>query len=72
MTFNVAKYTHKVQNKKKAPRCVREIRKLVTKMFKTKDVRIDTKLNKLIWSRGIHALPRRIRIKVSMKIDSNN
>jgi large subunit ribosomal protein L31e len=72
MTINVAKSTFKIQPKKKAPRCVREIRRMVAKVFKTEDVRIDTKLNKLIWSRGIQRLPRRIRVRVSRKLDTNS
>ncbi len=61
------KLAHRVQFKKKAPRAVSEIRKLVTKMMKTEDVRIDPKLNQFIWNQGIRNLPRRVRVRISRK-----
>jgi large subunit ribosomal protein L31e len=39
--------------KKRAPRAVKELKKFAEKMMKTPDVRIDSKLNKEIWSQGI-------------------
>jgi large subunit ribosomal protein L31e len=39
--------------KKRAPRAVKELKKFAEKMMKTSDVRIDSKLNKEIWSQGI-------------------
>jgi large subunit ribosomal protein L31e len=33
----------------------------------TTDVRVDVKLNKHIWSRGIRSVPRRIRVRVARK-----
>merc|ERR1719408_675544 len=36
-------------------------------MMNTKDVRIDTKLNKFIWSDGVRNLPRRVRVRMSRK-----
>merc|ERR1719215_341723 len=33
----------------------------------TKDVRIDTKLNKTIWSRGVRNVEKRIRVRFSRK-----
>merc|ERR1719460_2243335 len=33
----------------------------------TKDVRIDTKLNKAIWSQGVRNVPKRIRVRFSRK-----
>ncbi|MCL4116165.1 UNVERIFIED_CONTAM: hypothetical protein GTU68_001912, partial [Idotea baltica] len=66
-TINVHKLSHKVQFKKKAPRAISEIRKLVTKMMKTQDVRIDPKLNQFVWNQGIRNLPRRVRVRISRK-----
>ena len=37
------------------------------KAMGTKDVRVDVKLNKQIWSRGIRGPPRRIRVRVARK-----
>jgi large subunit ribosomal protein L31e len=66
-TVNIHRLTHRIQFKKKAPRAVSEIRKLVSKMMRTPDVRIDSKLNEYIWSNGIRNLPKKIRVRVSRK-----
>ncbi|MCL4125692.1 UNVERIFIED_CONTAM: hypothetical protein GTU68_056034, partial [Idotea baltica] len=66
-TINVHKLSHKVQFKKKAPRAISEIKKLVSKMMKTQDVRIDPKLNQFVWNQGIRNLPRRVRVRISRK-----
>jgi len=39
--------------KKRAPRAIKEIKKFAFKMMGTTDVRIDTRLNKAVWSQGI-------------------
>merc|ERR1719181_2716452 len=33
----------------------------------TKDVRIDTKLNKFVWSTGVRNTPKRVRVRMSRK-----
>lgn len=33
----------------------------------TTDVRLDVKLNKAVWSRGIRSVPRRMRVRISRK-----
>ncbi|KAJ8447147.1 hypothetical protein Cgig2_022876 [Carnegiea gigantea] len=53
--------------KKKAPKAIKEIRKFAEKSMGTKDVRVDVKLNKHIWSRGIRSVPRRIRVRIARK-----
>ncbi|PKI49084.1 hypothetical protein CRG98_030536 [Punica granatum] len=53
--------------KKKAPKAIKEIRKFAEKAMGTKDVRVDVKLNKHIWSRGIRSVPRRIRVRIARK-----
>ncbi|PPD83509.1 hypothetical protein GOBAR_DD19565 [Gossypium barbadense] len=52
---------------KKAPKAIKEIRKFAEKAMGTKDVRVDVKLNKHIWSRGIRSVPRRIRVRIARK-----
>ena len=42
-----------VQFKKKAPKAVKALRKFAAENMKTKDVRIDVKLNQHLWSQGI-------------------
>ncbi|GAA0150635.1 ribosomal protein [Lithospermum erythrorhizon] len=53
--------------KKKAPNAIKEIRKFAQKAMGTKDVRVDVKLNKYVWSRGIRSVPRRIRVRIARK-----
>ncbi|KAL0464406.1 UNVERIFIED_CONTAM: 60S ribosomal protein L31 [Sesamum latifolium] len=43
------------------------IRKFAQKAMGTTDVRVDVKLNKHIWSRGIRSVPRRIRVRIARK-----
>eukprot|EP01023_Acetabularia_acetabulum_P068333 TRINITY_DN965_c0_g1_i1.p2 TRINITY_DN965_c0_g1~~TRINITY_DN965_c0_g1_i1.p2 ORF type:complete len:116 (-),score=17.48 TRINITY_DN965_c0_g1_i1:167-514(-) len=66
-TINLRKATHKKQFKKRAPRAIKEIRKLAQKVMCTKDVRLDVKLNKAVWSRGVRSLPTRLRIVISRR-----
>ena len=52
-TINVHKRIHGIGFKKRAPRAVKEVRKFAEKAMGTPDVRIETRLNKHIWSQGI-------------------
>lgn len=49
-TINLHKKLHSITFKKRAPRAVKEIKKFAQKIMKTKDVRVDVKLNKAVWS----------------------
>ena len=42
-----------------------EIKKFAEKQMGTKDVRIDTRLNKAIWSQGIKGVQFRMRIRLA-------
>ncbi len=53
--------------KKRAPRALKEIKALAVKQMGTKDVRVDTTLNKFIWSRGIAHVPFRVRVRCERK-----
>ncbi|CAL9110776.1 unnamed protein product [Musa textilis] len=53
--------------KKKAPKAIKEIKKFAQKAMGTTDVRVDVKLNKHIWSRGIRSVPRRVRVRIARK-----
>merc|ERR1719156_273684 len=35
--------------------------------MQTTDVRIDTKLNKFLWSNGVRNVPKRVRVRMSRK-----
>ena len=39
--------------KRRAPRAISEIKKFAVKQMGTPDVRVDTRLNKHIWSQGV-------------------
>lgn len=52
-TVNLHKRLHGVGFKKRAPRAIKEIRKFAEKQMGTPDVRVDTRLNKFLWSKGV-------------------
>lgn len=52
-TVNLHKRLHGVGFKKRAPRAIKEIRKFAEKQMGTADVRVDTRLNKYLWSKGV-------------------
>merc|ERR1712166_1345684 len=56
-----------VQFKKRAPKCIRLIKKFATEVMYTNEVRIDTALNRAVWLNGIRNIPRRIRVRVPRK-----
>ena len=51
-TANLNKRLHGIAFKKRVPRAVHEPRKFAEQTMKAKDVRLDTKLNKYLWSKG--------------------
>ncbi|EFA85499.1 S60 ribosomal protein L31 [Heterostelium album PN500] len=53
--------------KDRAPKAVKQIRQFAQEVMKTKDVRLDNKLNTMLWSRGIKQTPNRVRIVLSRK-----
>eukprot|EP01133_Synstelium_polycarpum_P011981 gene11981-13985_t len=53
--------------KDRAPKAVKQIRQFAMKCMKTKDVRLDNKLNKFIWSQGIKNVPDRVRVVLARK-----
>uniref|UniRef100_A0A8C9VV31 Large ribosomal subunit protein eL31 n=1 Tax=Scleropages formosus TaxID=113540 RepID=A0A8C9VV31_SCLFO len=66
-TINVHKRIHGVGFKRRAPRAIKEIRKFAMKEMGTPDVRIDTRLNKAVWTKGVRNVPYRIRVRLSRK-----
>merc|ERR1712166_255409 len=51
-TIHLRKLLHGIGYKKRAPRAVKGVKEFAKKMMKTEDVRVDTKLNKFLWSRA--------------------
>lgn len=66
-TIHVHRRIHGIGFKRRAPRAIKEIKKFAEKQFGTPDVRIDTRLNKFIWSNGIKNVPYRVRVRLSRK-----
>eukprot|EP00270_Netrium_digitus_P015050 TRINITY_DN520_c0_g1_i2.p2 TRINITY_DN520_c0_g1~~TRINITY_DN520_c0_g1_i2.p2 ORF type:complete len:121 (+),score=48.53 TRINITY_DN520_c0_g1_i2:322-684(+) len=66
-TINLHKRLHGCTFKKMAPKAVKEIRKFAQKAMGTNDVRLDVRLNKQIWTRGIRHVPFRLRIRIARK-----
>lgn len=66
-TINLHRRLHGCTFKKMAPKAVKEIRNFAQKAMRTSDVRLDVKLNKAVWSRGIRSVPRRMRVRISRK-----
>merc|ERR1712142_4963 len=70
-TINVHGRLHGVGYKKRAPRAIKVIRKFAKQQMNTDDVRIDVRLNKYIWSRGIRSVPFRVRVRLSRRRNEN-
>merc|ERR1712179_255606 len=66
-TVNIHKRIHGIGFKYRAPRAVKELRKFAEKQMGTPDVRIDTRLNKHIWSQGVRNVPYRVRVRLARK-----
>ncbi|VEN45563.1 unnamed protein product [Callosobruchus maculatus] len=66
-TVNLHKRLHGIGFKKRAPRAIKAIRQFALKQMGTPDVRIDTRLNKQLWSKGIRNVPYRVRVRLSRR-----
>ena len=66
-TINLHKKLHTTKFKSRAPRAVKEIKKFASKIMGTNDVRLDVKLNKFVWGKGIRNVPNRVRIVIERK-----
>merc|ERR1712207_2005 len=64
-TINLHKRLHGIGFKYRAPRAIKEIKKFAEKQMGTNDVRIDTRLNKAIWSQGVRGVPFRMRVRLA-------
>merc|ERR1712113_343218 len=64
-TINMHKRLHGIGFKYRAPRAIKEIKKFAEKQMGTTDVRIDTRLNKAIWSQGVRGVPFRMRVRLA-------
>lgn len=67
LTIHMHKHIHGRSFKKRAPHAIKVIREFAVKEMKTGDVRIDPKLNKMVWGHGIKNVPHRIRVRLERK-----
>ncbi|XP_070279449.1 large ribosomal subunit protein eL31-like [Myotis yumanensis] len=70
-TINTHKCIHGVGFKKHAPRALKEIWKFAMKEMGTPDMRMDTRLNKAIWAKGIRNVPSCIGVHLSRKCNED-
>eukprot|EP00756_Hemistasia_phaeocysticola_P008086 Hpha_TRINITY_DN14488_c0_g3::TRINITY_DN14488_c0_g3_i1::g.157701::m.157701/K02910/RP-L31e, RPL31; large subunit ribosomal protein L31e len=66
-TIHLHKYLKGRTFKKRAPFAVKVVRAAAKRFMRTADNRLDTKLNKAIWSQGIKGCPHRLRIRLERK-----
>eukprot|EP00124_Ichthyophonus_hoferi_P003594 Ihof_evm5s320 gene=Ihof_evmTU5s320 len=66
-TIHLHKLVHGVQFKRKAPKAIKVVKDFASKTMGTSDVRIDTRLNKHLWSGGVRNVPFRVRVRLSRK-----
>ena len=67
-TIHLSRHMKNVTHKKRAPRACKIVKLYARRMMKTTDNRIDVKLNKALWSRGIKSVPHRIRVRMARKV----
>merc|ERR1712096_456674 len=66
-TIHLHKRLFRVSFKNKAPRAIKEVVKFAQQQMRTKDVRIDPKLNQFLWSKGVRNVPYRVRVVLARK-----
>merc|ERR1712179_716813 len=64
-TINLHKRLHGIGFKYRAPRAIKEIKKFAETRMGTADVRIDTRLNKAVWAKGVKSVPFRMRVRLA-------
>merc|ERR1712126_305894 len=65
MTIKLTAPLHRITRLKRAP--IKIVRDFARKEMNTEDVRIDTRLNKFLWSKGIRAVPKRVRVRMARR-----
>uniref|UniRef100_A0A914I670 Large ribosomal subunit protein eL31 n=2 Tax=Globodera TaxID=31242 RepID=A0A914I670_GLORO len=66
-TIHLHKRIHGIGFKNRAPRAIKEVKKFAEQQMGTPDVRVDTRLNKFLWSRGVRNVPFRVRVRLSRR-----
>ncbi|XP_040600231.1 60S ribosomal protein L31-like [Mesocricetus auratus] len=71
ISINIHKRIHGVGFKKRAPRALKEIRKFAMKEMGTPNVRIDTRLDKAVWAKGIRNVPYCVCVRLPRKCNKD-
>ena len=66
-TIHMHKYLKGRTFKKRAPFAAKVVRNVARQVMGTTDNRIEVRLNKAIWSKGIKGCPTRIRVRLEKK-----
>ncbi|ELW47378.1 60S ribosomal protein L31 [Tupaia chinensis] len=66
-TISIYKRIHGMGFKKRVPQAFKEIQKFAMEKMGTPDMRIYTRLNKVVWAKGIRNVPYRIRVQLSRR-----
>ncbi|KAJ2344798.1 60S ribosomal protein L31B [Coemansia sp. RSA 2618] len=66
-TIHLHKNVFGASFKKRTPKAVKAIREFAQVNMGTSDVRMDPELNKMLWARGIKAVPHRIRVRMARR-----
>jgi len=71
VTFNVHRALKGYHGKQKAPRAIRELKKMAFKEMGTPKVLVKSTLNIALWQKGIRHVPHKMRIKITRKYDED-
>lgn len=63
VTLNL-RHAHLAYSRKPTPRSVRLVKKAAGRIFKSDDVKIDNRLNEILWTRGKTKSEKRVAVKV--------
>ena len=66
-TVHMHKYMKGRTFKKRAPFAVKVIRKVAKQFMGTEDNRVEVRLNKHVWSKGVKGCPTRIRVRLDRR-----
>ncbi|KAM0683770.1 60S ribosomal protein L31B [Mitosporidium daphniae] len=66
-TIHLHKHVHGQSFKKRAPTAIKAVKAFAVKHMGTKDVRLDPKLNKALWEKGIRNVPHRVRVRLARR-----
>ncbi|KAI8873212.1 hypothetical protein GQ42DRAFT_160706 [Ramicandelaber brevisporus] len=66
-TIHLHKHVFGATFKKRAPKAIKAVKEFALRAMGTADVRLDPELNKQLWTRGVKAVPHRIRVRIARK-----